>query len=336
LIARQSLLLQGAPYLSGKAEIMPRILVVGSSNTDMTVRLPRLPAPGQTVLGRSFATSPGGKGANQAVAAGRAGGEVVFITAVGDDDLGKRAIDLFRGHGIDISHIRVCAGVSSGVALIFVGDDGENMIGVASGANHELRPEDIDHLPDSVFGAGDVLLVGLEIPIETAVRAIERGSRAGMRVILNPAPIPSSPDSMAPGVLALVDVLTPNRLEALALARMSVDTSDEPDWKQCGDRLLETGVRAVVITLGAQGCLVATTAAKRRIPAPQVDAIDTVGAGDVFNGALAVALCENRSLEDAAGWATAAAALAVTQAGAQSALPFRAAIDKLAARTRIP
>ncbi len=314
---------------------MPKLLVVGSTNTDMTVRLPRLPAPGQTILGSTFATSPGGKGANQAVAARRAGGDVCFVTAVGNDDLGKRAIDLFRGHGIDTRHIRVYDGVSSGVALIFVGDDGENMIGVASGANHRLSPEDIDGLPDSVFRAGDVLLVGLEIPIETAARAIERGSRAGMRVILNPAPVPASAESITDGLLSLVDVLTPNRLEAFALARMSPDSSHEPGWIACANRLLQTGTRAVVITLGAQGCLIASGAKTRRIPAPQVSVVDTVGAGDAFNGALAVALGENRSLEDAAAWATAAAALTVTHPGAQSALPLRDAIDKLAAQSRI-
>jgi ribokinase len=296
----------------------------------MMVRLPRLPAPGQTVLGSSFATTPGGKGANQAVAARRAGGEVVFITAVGDDDLGKKAIELYRRQGIDVSHARVYDGVSSGVALIFVGDDGENMIGVASGANRKLSPEDIDRLPESVFRAGDLLLAGLEVRAETVARAIERGSRAGMRVILNPAPVPSSPEFFTPGLLSLVNVLTPNRVEALALARMSSKTGYEPDWDQCADRLLQTGAHAVVITLGPLGCLVATTANKRRIPAPHVDAVDTVGAGDAFHGALAVALGENRSLEDAASWATAAAALAVTQTGAQAALPYREAIDRLA------
>ena len=152
----------------------------------MTVRLPRLPAPGQTILGTAFATCPGGKGANQAVAARRAGGEVVFVTAVGTDDLGTKALEHYRREGIDVSHACLCDGVCSGVALIFVGDDGENMIGVASGANLMLGPGDIDRLPDAVFRAGDVLLVGLEIPIETAARAIERGAR-GMRVILNPA-----------------------------------------------------------------------------------------------------------------------------------------------------
>ena len=311
---------------------MPRILVFGSSNTDMTVRLPRLPAPGQTILGGGFATTPGGKGANQAVAARRAGGEVVFITAVGFDDLGRNALDLYRREGIDISHAHLCNGVSSGVALIFVGDDGENMIGVASGANHSLSAHHIDRLAESVFQAGDVLLVGLEIPVETAARAIERGSRAGMRVILNPAPVPSSPEVVTPALLALVDVLTPNRVEALALAGMDPYTDSGPDWKLCADRLLRAGARAVVITLGAQGCFVAASATRVHLPAPRVEAIDTVGAGDAFNGALAVALAENRSLREAAAWANAAAALAITRTGAQSALPYREAIDALAAR----
>jgi ribokinase len=207
------------------------------------------------------------------------------------------------------------------------------MIGVASGANLMLSPDDIDRLPDSVFRAGDVLLAGLEIPAETAARAIGRASGAGMRVILNPAPVPAAPEAIAPGLLALVDVLTPNGLEALALAGMNVSTLDKLDWNECADRLLQAGVNAVVITLGAAGCLVATAESKLQVPAPKVPAVDTVGAGDAFNGAFAVALAENRSIEDAAAWATAAAALAVTNPGAQSALPCRADIDALAAKT---
>jgi ribokinase len=198
-----------------------------------------------------------------------------------------------------------------------------------------IGPGDIDRVPDAVFRAGDVLLVGLEIPIETAAQAIERGARARMRVILNPAPVPPSRDAITPQVLSLVDVLTPNRLEALALAGMDSKVGSEPDWNQCADRLIQFGARAVVITLGAEGCLVATGASKLRVPAPRVEAVDTVGAGDAFNGALAVALGEGRPLAEAAAWAGAAAALAVTQAGAQPALPLRAAIDKLAAQAKI-
>jgi ribokinase len=296
----------------------------------MTVRLPRLPAPGQTVLGSGFATTPGGKGANQAVAARRAGGEVVFITAVGSDDLGKNALERYRREGIDVAHAHVSSDVSSGVALIFVADDGENMIGVASGANQKLGARQIDGLPDSIFRAGDVLLTGLEIPVESAELAIERGSRAGMRVILNPAPVPSPPTLVSSRMLSFVDVLTPNRVEALALTGVDPYTDSDPDWNVCADRLLKAGARSVVITLGAEGCLVAASTTRVRVPAPRVQALDTVGAGDAFNGALAVALAEKPSLREAAIWATAAAALAVTQPGAQSALPFRPGIDALA------
>src|SRR5262245_34335341 len=173
---------------------MPRVIVFGSSNTDMTVRLPRLPAPGQTVLGRSYASTPGGKGANQAVAARRAGAEVVFVTAVGDDDLGRQALELYRREGIDVGHVRVVEGVASGVALIFVDDGGENLIGVAPGANHWLTPDDVDELSASLFRKGDVLLASVEIPVETVIRALRRGAEAEMLTILNPAPVPGMPE----------------------------------------------------------------------------------------------------------------------------------------------
>jgi ribokinase len=175
-----------------------------------------------------------------------------------------------------------------------------------------------------------VLLVGLEIPVDAAARAVERGSRAGMRVILNPAPVPSPPTLISSRILSFVDVLTPNRVEALALTGMDPYTDADPDWNVCADRLLQAGARAVVITLGADGCLVAASTSKVKVPAPRVQALDTVGAGDAFNGAIAVALAEKRPLPEAAIWATAGAALAVTQPGAQSALPFRSAIDALA------
>jgi ribokinase len=311
---------------------MPRVVVFGSSNTDMTVRLPRLPARGQTLLGSTFCITPGGKGANQAVAARRAGGEVVFVTAVGADDLGQQGLERYRREGIDVSHALVVDGTCSGVALIFVDDDGENMIGVAPGANRRLRPEDVDHLPASLFRAGDVLLAGLEIPVETACRAMERGFQAGMRIVLNPAPVPSGSQSLATALCCKAHVVTPNRVEALALAGMDTDSAAEPDWDGCAGRLLEAGAGAVVVTLGARGCMVAEGAKRSWLAAPRVEAIDTVGAGDAFNGVLAVALAEKRPLAEAAAWASAAAALAVTQPGAQSALPFRDAIDRLAAR----
>jgi ribokinase len=297
----------------------------------MTVRLPRLPSPGQTILGSTFATSPGGKGANQAVAARRAGADVVFVTAIGNDDLGKSALELYQREGIDVSHVKVVAGTASGVALIFVDDDGENMIGVASGANLRLGPKDVDDLPESLFRAGDVLLASLEIPAETASRALRRGFDAGMLTILNPAPAPTLSEPELKELLSATTIITPNRVEALALAGWAPESGAEPDWTACGFRLREIGPAVVMITLGARGCQV-IDAMPRLIRAPRVEAADTVGAGDAFNGALAVALAEGRALLDAAAWANAAAALAVTQPGAQSALPVRETIDRLAPR----
>jgi ribokinase len=312
---------------------MPRVVVIGSSNTDMTVRLPRLPVPGQTVLGSTFSTTPGGKGANQAVAARRAGAEVAFVTAIGDDDLGRRSLETYKREGIDISSIRVVDGVASGVALIFVAEDGENMIGVASGANLRLTADDIDQLPDSLFRKGDVALVSLEIPLETAGHALRRCFDAGMHTILNPAPAPNSvtgPELRE--LLAAVEFLTPNRNEALALSGLVEEPRVEPDWPNCGLRLASMGPAVVIITLGSRGCQVVAGKPWPIVAAPPVEVVDTVGAGDAFNGALAAALADGRDIKQAIAWANAAAALTVTRPGAQAAMPFRDSIDQLAAR----
>jgi ribokinase len=313
---------------------MPRVVVLGSSNTDMTVRVPRLPAPGQTILGSTFATTPGGKGANQAVAARRAGAEVVFVTAVGDDDLGKQSLAHYKREGIDVSHVRVCDGIASGVALIFVGEDGENMIGVAAGANHKLTPNDVDDLPESLFRKDDVLLVSLEVPLETAIRALRRGFEAEMQTILNPAPAPALSEPEVRQLLSAARMITPNRGEALALAGMAEKPGAEPDWLACGLRLKAFGPAVVLITLGSRGCQVIASETWS-VSAPRVEAVDTVGAGDAFNGALAAALANQRDFNQAIAWANAAAALAVTKHGAQSALPRHEAIEKLAARTGV-
>ncbi|MDG3004423.1 ribokinase [Paludisphaera mucosa] len=303
---------------------MARIVVFGSSNTDMTVRVARLPAPGETVLGDGFAATPGGKGANQAVAARRAGAEVVFVAAVGDDDLGRRALDGYRREGIDVAHARVVAGVASGVALISVADDGENMIAVASGANMSLAPEDVAALPDALFRPGDLLLTGLEIPRPTALAAMRRGRAAGMTVILNPAPAPRPGDPATEELLAAADVVTPNRIEARALAGTERDAGPLAN----AERIRTKGPKTVIVTLGREGCLATTGAEVYEIPSRKVDAVDAVGAGDAFNGALAAVLAEGRPLGEALAWATAAAALAVTRPGAQAALPTREAIDR--------
>jgi ribokinase len=308
---------------------MARVVVVGSINTDMAVRLARLPAPGETRVGGALATGPGGKGANQAVAARRAGGEVALIAAVGDDALGRQALDRLAKEGLDISHIRTIPGVASGVALIFVDERGENMIGVTPGANALLKAADIDALPDSLFAPDAVLLASLEVPFATVVRALGRARARGMTTVLNPAPV--DPAIAGRETLALVDVLTPNHEEARALAPGGVAAASSAhvleEARRAGVELVAAGCRCVAVTLGPEGCLLCTEAGSLLVPPPAVAAVDTVGAGDAFNGALAVALSENRPLAEAVAWACVGGALAVTRPGAQGALPLRSEID---------
>ena len=300
----------------------PRIVVVGSSNTDMVVRVPTLPRPGETVLGGTFFTVRGGKGANQAVAAARAGGTVAMIGCLGDDAFGDETLAALAAEGIAVEGIRRVAGVSSGVALILVDQGGENCIAVASGANALLGPEDVGRRAELLAPDG-VLLVQLESPLETVVAAARAAHRAGTRVILNPAPARELPDEL----LALVSVLTPNESEAERLAGIAVH--GERGLERAASALLARGVGAVVVTLGAAGAYVATAEQRESIPGLQVQARDTTGAGDVFNGALAVALAEGLPVRDAVRFANAAAAISVTRDGAQPAAPFRAEILRL-------
>ncbi len=306
---------------------MARVVVLGSTNTDMIVRLPELPAPGQTELGGTFDTSPGGKGANQALAARRAGAEVIFLTAVGEDEHGRRALARYRGEGIDVSHARTIAGVASGVALIFVAESGENMIGVAPGANHRFSPEDIDRLPDSVFDPDSVFLASLEVPLATVARGLRRAKDAEMLTVLNPAPADRA--LLQLDVLQFVDYLTPNRVEVKLLAGRS--PLDIPDGaRRAAEDLVMMGVPHVVVTLGDEGSLlVDRSGIPRNVKAFPVVTVDTIGAGDAYNGVLAVSLAEGAPVLEAMRRASAAAALTVTRPGAQSALPDRAAIDRL-------
>lgn len=325
---------------------MARVLVLGSSNTDLCVRLPKLPSRGETVLGGPFWSGPGGKGANQAVAARRAGAEVVFLTAVGDDAYGRAALAHYRDEGIDASYARVVTGVASGVALIFVGDGGENVIGVAPGANAQLSPDDIGALPESVFDRSGVLLASLEVPWETVAAAFRRARRVGMPTILNPAPMNAAllepvrtgaaafPERQG-GLLRDVDVLTPNQSEALELAGLT-EATEATCAAAAGDFRQRFGIRHVAVTRGADGCVVASDSGSTRVAPHGVEAVDTVGAGDAFNGALAVALAERRPFLEAVRWACAAGALAVTKPGAQAASPYRAEIDRLASSSEEP
>jgi ribokinase len=298
---------------------MPRVVVLGSSGYDLTIRLPRLPRPGETLLGGRLQTGPGGKGANAAIAARRAGAEVVFLTAFGDDDFGRRLLDHDRAEGLDLSYAKTVPGVANQTALIFVGDDGQNLIAVAPEASSHLAPDDIDALPDALFRPGDVLLACLELPLPAVARGLGRAARAGMLTILNPAP--ADPAILDAGILPHVAILTPNQEEAATLAGRPVATRD--DAIAAAASLRDRGGRDVIVTLGADGALLWSPERVVHAPAPAVPVVDTVGAGDAFNGALAAALAEGRPLADALPFAVAAASLAVTAPGAQGALPRR-------------
>jgi ribokinase len=298
------------------------ILVVGSSNTDMIIRMDRLPGPGETLLGGEYTTAAGGKGANQAVGAARAGGRVIFVGRVGTDGLGRSALANLRRDGVDVKHVVRDREAPSGVALIFVARGGENSIAVASGANDRLSPADVERA-GAAFRRTSVLLVQLETPLNTVARAVELASDAGVRVILNPAPARALPDR----ILRKVSILTPNEHEAEILTGIKV--GDKAGAARAAGALIARGVKTVIITLGANGAFVAEGRERRLIRGFKVRAVDSTAAGDIFNGALAVALAEGRELMDAVRFAQAAAAISVTRAGAQPSAPLRAEIDRL-------
>ena len=298
------------------------ILVLGSSNTDLVISLPRLPGLGETVAGGNFYRCAGGKGANQAVAAARCGGHVTFVSAVGDDEFGRAALAGLKQDGIDYDLVKVVRDQPSGVALIMVDAEGENCIGVASGANNSLFPEDVAAIPLEIFSSSRVFLACLESPLATVTRGLVAARNAGLVTILNPAP--ATVRILQDDVLPHVDILTPNRVEAQALS--DVEVSDLDSAIAAARKLQELGAGAVVLTLGADGCLVLENE-PTAVPAPRVQAVDTTGAGDTFNGALAVALSEGRSLLESAAWAARAAAISVTRRGAQPSIPTRAQID---------
>jgi len=297
-----------------------RIVVVGSSNTDMIIKAPRIPKPGETVIGGEFFTAAGGKGANQAVAAARAGGSVTFVARVGEDMFGRKAMEGFIAEGIETAHVHRDAEAPSGVALIFVDESGENSIAVASGANARLTTEDVHAARDAIESA-DVLLTQLESPLDAVRAAVDVATEHGVKVVLNPAPA----QPLGRSLLRKVSVLTPNETEAELLTGISV--SDEDAAVAAAEALRAAGVDAVVITMGSRGAFVLESDHGEMVPAFEVQAADTTAAGDVFSGALAVALTEGKSLPHAVRFANAAAALAVMKLGAQTSAPPRAEID---------
>ncbi len=298
------------------------IVVVGSSNTDMIIKVPRIPKPGETIIGGTFATAAGGKGANQAVAAARAGGDVVFIARVGTDIFGEQAVKGFEQDGINVDRVLRDPDEPSGVALIFVDDKGENSIGVASGANARLSVDDLAAGRDAIRGAA-ILLMQLETPQETVKAAAQMAHESGTQVILNPAPAQPLDDE----IFRSVSILTPNESEAELLTGVAV--TDTGSAEKAARALLGKGVGSVVVTLGSRGALLVTADAVEAVPGYAVTAVDATAAGDVFNGTLAVALAEQRPLRDALRFANAAAALSVTKLGAQPSAPRRAEIESL-------
>lgn len=296
-----------------------RVVVLGSSNTDMVVPVPHIPRSGETVLGQDLIVAAGGKGANQAVAAARLGANVAFIGAVGGDDLGQGALSALREEGIDLAALRVIDGVPSGVALITVDASGHNAIAVAPGANARVSPDHVDAAAELLDGAS-ILLTQLETPLDSVRRGLELARDRGVTTILNPAPAPA--DGVPDDVLRLVDIITPNEGEATALA-------GETDVERAAMVLLGRGVGAVIVTLGQEGSLLAASSGTAPIAAPHVRAVDTTAAGDTFSGALAAALAEGLALEAAVRLASAAAALSVTKRGAQPSMPHRADVDRM-------
>lgn len=301
---------------------MGKIVVIGSSNTDLVVNVDRMPQPGETILGGTFMMAAGGKGANQAVAASRLGGDVTFVARVGNDPFGERALADYAAERMDIRYVTRDPSAASGVALICVDKAAENSIVVAPGANNCLTPEDVDRA-EAEIAAADFVMLQLEVPMETVCRAAEVAETHGVKVILNPAPAADVPDEL----LRRCFLLTPNRSECARLAGMTVRNCD--DALRAADMLRARGVRNVIVTLGSEGSLIHSETCSERVAARKVEAVDTTAAGDVFNGALAVALSEGRTLVDAARFATAASAIAVTRLGAQTSVPTRAEVDAL-------
>lgn len=295
---------------------MKKILVIGSSNTDLIIVVPEIPRPGETILGGQFQTFPGGKGANQAVAAARAGGNVIFIASVGDDAYGQEAIQGYELENINIESAKICKNTPSGIAMITISEKGENAITVAPGANSKLLPKDMNEAKE-LFREADYMLIQLEIPINTVKRALELCAEYNTKAILNPAPAADLPDE----ILALTDIITPNETETEKLTGILIE--NENDAREAAEVLHKRGINTVIITMGAQGAFLSDMATNTHvlIKGFNVDVIDTTAAGDVFNGQLAVAMSEGEILQESVLLAHCAAALSVQKMGAQSSIP---------------
>ncbi len=298
-----------------------KLVILGSVNADHILNVAHFPLPGETISGNQFQMVFGGKGANQAVAAGRCGANISFLACLGNDDIGKKAKAQLMTDNIDTNSIELIDDVATGVALIFVNQQGENVIGIHAGANGRLDTSYVQR-HGSIIKAADALLMQLESPLDSVLKAAEIAKQENVQVILNPAPAQALPDEL----LSLVDIITPNETETEYLTGIKV--IDDESAQQAADVLHHKGIKTVLITLGSRGVWVSEKNSKGCIvSAFKVKAVDTIAAGDTFNGALITALLEGQSMMPAIKFAHAAAAIAVTRAGAQPSVPWRHEVD---------
>jgi ribokinase len=296
-----------------------KIIVIGSSNTDMVVKSPALPKPGETILGGTFLMNAGGKGANQAVAAARLGGDVMLVAKVGNDIFGKQSIEGFKKEKINTDFVFVDEKAPSGTALIMVNEEGENCIVVAPGANAQLLPADIDQV--KAISEAKIILMQLEIPMETIEAVAKKSKLNHQKVIINPAPAQKLSDELLNGLF----LITPNETEAGLLTNINV--KDEATAAQAAEVFLSKGVQNVIITLGKQGAYFQNKEVQFKTDAPVVKAVDTTAAGDTFSAAIAVAVTEKMEWEQAVQFAVKAASISVTRMGAQASVPYRQEMD---------
>lgn len=306
----------------------PKITVIGSSNTDLVATVPKLPSPGETVMGIDFIIAPGGKGANQAVAIARIGGDVTFIAKIGTDDNGKRSLENFKRDSINTDFVFQTDEAPSGVALIFVDKNGENMLVPVPGANGKLSPNDIDKARTAIEGA-EIIVLQLEIPLETVEYAIKIAHKANVPVVLNPAP----GRKLDHNLIKMVNYITPNETEAEVLTDIKV--SDDHTAEKAGKELLKLGAKTAIITLGKRGAMVVTHDSCQLVPAFQVEAVDATAAGDAFTGGFAYAIATGKDIISSVRFGNAVAGLTVTKMGAQPSMPKKDELEEFLKRAEV-
>jgi ribokinase len=299
----------------------PKITVIGSSNTDLVATVLKLPSPGETVMGNDFIIAPGGKGANQAVAIARIGGDVTFIAKIGTDDNGNQSLKNFKKDGINTEFVFQTDEVPSGVALIFVDKNGENMLVPVPGANGKLCPDDIDKARKAIENA-NIIVLQLEVPLETVEHAINVAYKANVSIVLNPAP----GRKLEPSIIKMVSYITPNETEAEILTDIKV--IDDSSAQEAGKRLLEFGAKTAIITLGKRGVMIVNPDDSYLVPAFVVDAVDATAAGDAFTGGFAYAIATGKDIKSSARFGNAVAGLTVTKMGAQPSMPTKDELDE--------